>query len=116
MKNKLFFGFGILMLGIASCTSDKGEAPKPIVALTPCELVSYNTDISPIMATNCIGCHSSSFTGYDLTNYTGVKQKVDNGSLRLRVLETRDMPGYCVLPADDLQKIECWINNGAPNN
>src|ERR1044072_4607748 len=73
---------------IASCTYEKGEVPV-IAAEEQCDsTISYADDIAPLMMNYCVGCHVSGGTGSgDFTDYTGVKQKVDNGSLKNRVLD-----------------------------
>jgi hypothetical protein len=106
----------LVIAGISSCTYDKGEVPEPAVPINSCDLVSFSNDIYPLISANCIGCHNASFTANDLSNYAGVKAKVDNGSFRLRVLVIRDMPGYCTLPDSSIQQIECWLSSGAKNN
>ncbi|MBA3971488.1 MAG: hypothetical protein H0X46_04980 [Bacteroidetes bacterium] len=106
----------IAVIMLASCSNEKGEIPKKDFSPDECESVSYTLDIAPFVAANCAGCHSSSFTGYDLTTYTGVKAKADNGSFRNRVLVVKDMPGYCVISENDKKKIDCWLSNGAQNN
>lgn len=116
MKKIFITSVVTLILAITGCTSEKGEIPKPDFSPDDCESVSYASDIAPFIAANCIGCHNASFTGNDLTTYSGVKAKADNGSFRNRVLEIKDMPGYCVISESDRKKIDCWLSNGAKNN
>ena len=116
MRSRIISTFSFIVIAVVGCTFDKEEVAKPAPSLTPCELVSYTRNINPVIVSNCISCHNAGFAGYDLTTYEGVKQKVDNGTFRQRVLVTKDMPGYCTLPDSVVQNIECWLNNGAPNN
>lgn len=78
----------------------------------------YSSDIKPIIAANCIssGCHNAGSANGDLTTYNGLKAKVDNGSIDNRVIQQRTMPLSGSLAMDDLKKIKCWLNSGAPNN
>lgn len=106
-----------------SCTSDKGEVPKPITT------VSYQTDIKPIIQTYCNGqggqsCHvtpSNQGAPGDFSTYAGLKAKVDNGTIQSRVFNLKDMPptysnGPTALTAEDLETFKTWVNNGAPEN
>lgn len=79
---------------------------------------SYSSDIKPIIAANCLssGCHNAGSANGDLTTYTGLKAKADNGSLDNRVIQQRNMPPSGSLAIDDLKKIKCWLNSSAPNN
>src|SRR5688572_1202432 len=115
MRTKIISIFSSIVIAVVGCTSEKGEVPKPLQELTPCQQVSYAQHIAPVMAENCVSCHGPSFAGYDLSTYQGVKNKVDNGSFRNRVLIIKDMPGYCQLPDSVIQNISCWLDNGAPN-
>lgn len=105
-----------ILVTVISCTYDKGKILKPKSVLTNCDFVSYTNDVAPLLSTYCTSCHNSSFANYDLTTYSGVKQKVDNGSLRYRVFELKDMPGYCELTESELSIINCWVQKGAPDN
>jgi len=85
--------------------------------------MSFATDIFPIVQTNCAGggCHDAgtSAGGYNLTNYSGVKNSVDN----VRMLGTiKHQSGFSVMPPSsqltdcDIQRIETWITEGALDN
>lgn len=122
-----FSGFSLLLLVsscyLQSCTSDKGEVPKPIAT------VSYQSDIKPIIQTYCSGqggqsCHvtpSNQGAPGDFSTYAGLKEKVDNGTIQSRVFNLKDMPptysnGPTALTAEDLETFKSWVNNGAPEN
>jgi hypothetical protein len=81
---------------------------------------SYSNDIKPIIQVYCqnYGCHKSGDTNGDYTTYEGLKAKADNGTLNERVLRKKDMPRPDLrqMTLDDLRKIKCWLDNGAPNN
>jgi hypothetical protein len=114
--------FALGLIGLQSCTKDKTSMP---VAVGPCDSlsVSFQADIAPIMNTYCTfsSCHTYGSGMGDFTNYSGVKSKVDNGQFENRVLNLKDMPptyssGPKSINSDDLQKIKCWIDDGAPDN
>lgn len=100
---------------ISSCEYKKGQAPKPIevVVAGACDSVKYSVDIQPILNTYCTGCHSAS---PDFTNYVGTKLKVDDGTFKNRVITLKDMPLDGPLSQANLDKIQCWLDKGAPNN
>lgn len=109
---------------LQSCTSDKGELPKPVLS------APYQTAIKPIMVTYCYGqgtqtCHvspSSEGANGDFSTYAGLKAKVDNGTIQSRVINSGGgMPpsystGPTALSVDDLEKLKTWVNNGALDN
>jgi mono/diheme cytochrome c family protein len=102
---------------LASCTYDKGEIP---VKETECDsTISYADDIAPLMTDYCISCHTPGGPGAgDFTGYTELKQKADNGTLKNRVVDLKDMPqaGAPTLSEDQRSIINCWIKQGAPDN
>ena len=114
-----------IMLTFLSCTKDKSSSPE-IPSIDPCDTISflYQTDIFPIMNTYCSigGCHDGSGSAPgNSTKYTWLKTKVDNGEFEQRAIELKDMPPYGTpgpqsINEEDLQKIKCWIQNGALEN
>ncbi len=105
-------------LTITACTKDKVK-PAPIDS-TCTDTISFTNDILPIMQNNCTSCHNASNTsgGYDLSNYSGVTQNTGKvyGSI-LQDGSASSMPQGSNKIADSLiQKVNCWINQGAKNN
>ncbi len=107
----------LLVFLFAGACKKKDDDP---LANVDCSQVAsaYNANIKPITSGNCVssGCHNAGSANGDFTTYAGLKAKADNGSLNKRVLEAKSMPPSGPLPIDDLKKIKCWLNNGAPNN
>lgn len=118
MKKVLFFTILSFIL-FFSCTKDVGK-----LAINPyanCDTMSYTNDIAPIISANCSttpGCHITGFTNGDFTSYGGIIPKIQSGAFFNRVLgPSRDMPDGGPVLADSLvQKLQCWINQGYPNN
>lgn len=111
------------VLFVLSCTKDVGKNPdlitKPAVGV--CDSIKYAKDIQPIMIGNCAtpGCHVAGGTGPgDFTTYAGVFSKVSNGTFKARVIDGTPgfMPSSGRLPAAEIEKIQCWLGAGAPNN
>ncbi|MBS1915396.1 MAG: hypothetical protein JST87_03905 [Bacteroidetes bacterium] len=84
--------------------------------------VTYANSITPILQSNCTGCHSggSPSGGVDLTTYANVLIQINNGKLWGDVSHASGynaMPvGGASLSACDLNIINNWIKKGAPNN
>ena len=84
--------------------------------------MSFSTDINPVLASNCVGCHSGNTPadGIDLSNYSNVKIQVDNGKLMGSIAHET---GFLPMPKDvakldncSIAKLNGWITIGAPNN
>ncbi|MGZ5286470.1 MAG: c-type cytochrome domain-containing protein [Flavisolibacter sp.] len=84
--------------------------------------VSYSGMIKNIISLKCQGCHStaSASGGIDLSNYAGVKTRVNDGSLWGSINHT---PGYTAMPQNgnklsvcELNQIKKWMDADAPNN
>lgn len=102
---------------VYSCKKQKSE-PVPVV---PCDnaTMTWSLKVNSIITTNCAtsGCHVPGGRGNgDFTSYSGVKSKVDNGSMMDRVVVKKDMPQGGLLPDYERRVIECWISSGAPQN
>tara|TARA_B100000965_G_C19537152_1_gene733907 strand:- start:795 stop:1136 length:342 start_codon:yes stop_codon:yes gene_type:complete len=84
--------------------------------------VSFRQSIQPLLQANCnfSNCHAAGAPPNQgvFTNYAGVKQKVDNGSFKRKVIDPpREMPkNRSPLPESDIDKLKAWLNAGAPNN
>jgi len=86
-----------------------------------CDDVTYTKNVKPLMKTECAiaGCHVPGGSNpTDLDTYAGVKAIADNGHLKKRMMDGNPsfMPPAGKLPASTLSSIQCWLDNGAPNN
>ena len=120
MKFKIFsvLFFSLLIL---SCSYDKEENLFPN---NNCDTtnVAYSKDISSYLNRLCVGCHNAAApsAGIVLDTYTEVKKYADNGRLLGSV---RHDDGFKAMPQSmpkspkcDIDKLEAWIADGAPNN
>lgn len=108
----------LLIFGLSACYYDSEEE---LYGGLPCDPVnvSFSKDIMPLIQTECAlsGCHIQGGLGTGIfSNYQNVKAKVDNGSLKNRVIVQRDMPPSSPLSDCQIAHIEAWINEGALNN
>ena len=84
--------------------------------------VRFSTTIDPIIQTNCAipGCHVPGVPERsDLSTYDGVYAQVINGNLLQAIKQTGPiaaMPLNGKLSDCDINRIQIWINAGAPQN
>ncbi len=126
MKKTVFVILAISpVLFFNSCTKDLGKNPALVSSVNTntviCDSIKYSTAIQAIINNSCAtpGCHVPGGTGTgDFTSYAGVFAKVSSGSFKARVIDGTPgfMPASGRLPDVDIQKIQCWLNAGAPNN
>jgi len=120
-KYKVGCFYILILLGFSSCTKEVGKNPEliPVKSSSSCDTVKFAAHILPIIQNNCLNCHSGFGPGNgNLTSYAGIKDKVDNGSFKARVIDLlpTPMPQSGALPAQQIALIKCWLENGAPNN
>ena len=118
----------ILSTGLISCMIFSGcyyDKSELLYPQAPCDktVFNYSTAIVPIINAQCNSCHAgaaSSGGGVPLDSYAAVKTYVDNGKL---LGDVQQASGFNAMPKgspkmDDcsINKIQAWINAGAPNN
>lgn len=121
IKIKNQFIFILFAFSLCACTKEIGKNLDliPSSPVSSCDTVKFAAHILPIINSNCLSCHSGSGPGNgNFTSYSGIKQKVDNGSFKARVVDLlpTPMPQGGALPAQQIALIKCWLDNGAPNN
>ena len=111
----------ILIICISGCYYDVEEEIYPTIECNT-DNVTYSEVVFGIISTNCYTCHSAAanFGNVTLEGYSALKTYVDSGQL-LGVI--RHESGYSPMPknqpqlvACDIEKIENWVADGAPNN
>ena len=120
----VFAGIG---LAVQSDVDDAGRAAT--VAPDAHIEVSFSTDVMPILERHCWECHSeaSAELGLKLDTYEAVMAGSDYGtvievgdadaSLLVDMIASGDMPdGGDAVPAEELEVIKAWVNEGALNN
>lgn len=100
-------------------------APNGINCTTNCDSnsFSFSKNISGIISTNCVGCHSAPNPsgGVNLNGYDAVKSVAQSGALLHALKGTNGfslMPPYPTNPLSDCQitQVKKWIDNGAKND
>lgn len=98
--------FGVLL---ASCTQDEVTE----TAASDCnENFTYDNDVQPIIMNNCAtsGCHDGTQPPL-LTNFTLVE--ASKSRVKARAIDLKTMPPSGPLTDSEIQKISCWIEQGA---
>lgn len=111
-NTKRTFSSGALLtlaicMGIGITFSCK-KAAKKVTPVCDGTNATYTNTVKSIVDGNCISCHS----GY--SSYTGLSTITTNGKFTQHVLSSQDMPQAGPLSADQLNKLQCWVNNGYP--
>ena len=112
-KSKLLvFMFFIALVAVVSCKDDEGNND------LDCSTVKFSTDIAPIVASKCAtsGCHDAGSIVGDYTTYDGLEVKAKNGVMEQEVITDKTMPKTGSLTQEELNKFQCWFDDGAPNN
>jgi hypothetical protein len=116
MKKILIY---IVLLSSVSCSKTKGSS-KSFTASDCTSTISYKSDIQPIMNSYCTSCHQpgNAKGGYELTTYSGVTSNTSKVlASMLHNGGAKPMPEDADQLSDDLlNKMYCWVNDGAKNN
>ena len=121
-KLRLLYFIAPLFL-LSSCYYDnKEDLYQYTDTICDFNLVSYTTDIIPIMQAHCFSCHdqANNLGNVNLEGYPNIKIYVDDNSLYGSVVHE---PIYSIMPPSgqkipscDIDKIKAWIDSGAPEN
>jgi hypothetical protein len=111
-----------LIIGLTGCYYDVEEVLYPEEEGCFKDTVSYSSEIEPIISGKCYACHSigSTISTIILEGYDNIKRYAEDGRLYGAVSHSvgfSPMPqGGAMLPECELEKINVWVQNGAPNN
>ncbi|OSZ79092.1 hypothetical protein CAP35_12825 [Chitinophagaceae bacterium IBVUCB1] len=123
MKKLMILFFGVMAL--SGCYYDKENELYPSPTGGGCDTTTstFSSNVLPVMQQKCAtsGCHATTLpTGYNLSNYEGVKTAVTEGKLLGSI---RHQSGFSAMPKgsaklDDcsINKIARWVNLGMLNN
>ncbi|MBK9448428.1 MAG: hypothetical protein IPN95_03230 [Bacteroidetes bacterium] len=86
----------------------------------PCDGSSpvWNGEVFEIVAATCLGssCHGSGSSRGDFNSYAGIEPYLLDNSFEISVLQNRTMPQNGTLPDSSLAALQCWLENGFPEN
>lgn len=120
MRNVYFIALTWALAIFAACRKEEPRTkPAPDPKDPGCN-PTYVSDIKRIAEARCAisGCHDgiSGIAGFK--EYAPLKERVDNGKVRSYALELKIMPpaGKPQLTGEEKKLLECWLDNGAPEN
>lgn len=111
----------VALLSSSGCYYDVEEEIYPVIDCDT-QNVTYSGTIQPILAGNCLLCHSAAVntSGVTLEGYNSLMTYINNGRLLGAIKHQPGFPampqGAAQLPECDIKKIEQWITDGALNN
>jgi len=112
----------LVVMTLISCS--KEEEPIVVPPSNNCDTVemSFQNDVTPILRTNCFGCHSTSaaFGNIILDNYDEVAKVISAGRFLGSI---KHESGFSPMPQNaaqlsdcNIDKISAWVEDGSPNN
>ena len=116
MKKTLLF-LTCCTFGIVACNKEPNttEPEQPATCHA-----TYVADIKTIVNTKCAisGCHDGNSGIIGFNTYIPLKERADNGRIKSYVIELKIMPPSTAkqLTDDEKKLIQCWLDNGAPEN
>jgi hypothetical protein len=102
-----FFLLFSVVIFTAGC---KKESKKKLTPVCDGTAATYNSTVKAIINGNCLGCHSG------FSTYNGLSSVTANGQFKQHILIDQDMPKDGSLTQDQLNKIQCWVEAGYPEN
>ncbi|MES2558228.1 MAG: hypothetical protein V4590_00700 [Bacteroidota bacterium] len=118
--NKIYLtliGFTLL----TGCYYDNEEELYPnattsTTSTTATTVVSYASDIQPMIAANCAssGCHMAGAQIPDLSDYAKLTNNI--ARVKVRAIDEKSMPAAAPLSNANIAKLQSWIDAGTPNN
>jgi len=119
-----------ILAALSGCYNRKADKLYPTPPATVCDtsgVISYATDITPIIIAHCYndgsnGCHDrlgAGVSGYNYTTYAGLVVNASDGNLLNDLLRgvPHMMPKNGVpLATCDIEKIVKWVHEGYPDN
>ena len=125
MKKLNFAIIGFALIGgmFFSCkktTTTPTTPTTPTIPTTPTtsdttKVISYKTDIAPLMSQECTSCHNNSITsgGVNLSSYANVSKYASSS---LSAINSGYMPPSGKWSADQITIFSKWISQGKLNN
>lgn len=112
----------LLFISMLSCKYEKNVSPEPACQAESLTIVSYQTNIKPILVNNCNSCHNNAnhSGGVKLENFNDVKFWASSGILYDQIISVNglipQMPKGGRLSDCEVKLIQAWINQGTLEN
>ena len=108
---KYFYLLFLSSIGFQACTKEK------VSQGIGCENeVSFSQEVLPLINQHCTGCHTNS-NGYNLVDHASIAANADAivGAMRANGFQLMPQGGPS-LEDYQIKLVECWIEQGKPNN
>ena len=111
MNVKIIYPVALVLLLCNACKKEEDLTPT-CDGGTP----TYDANIAGIINSTCTStaCHGAGSSRGDWTSYATLKPVLDNGNFTNRILTKQDMPKGTTLSQDELNLMQCWMENGFP--
>ncbi len=103
---KIAISFILIGLVVLSCKKNNSKVTPVCDGSSP----TYQSYVKAILSSNCVSCHS------DMSTYSSLSSYLNNGSFKKEVLDKQSMPQSGALDESILNKLQCWVENGFPEN
>ncbi len=99
-----------VILVCISCSKDQTEPPLPCL-----DNPSFDLEIKSIFLNNCSGCHQTgnATSGIILEDFSSINSNLSHS---MEEIINGTMPLSGPLDSTLISSLNCWIENGAPNN
>lgn len=105
------------VLYLGSCTDDQVDMGDMVELDCDAENFVYTNDLSAIIEAKCQNCHVTGGQSFPLTTYTELKVYLDNGLFETEVFSpTSRMDDWGNLTAEEIAQLQCWYDDGYPEN
>jgi hypothetical protein len=113
--NKIIFSLTIVIAAAIIFNACKKDNYKPVCDGSN---LTYNSGISAIISSSCLSssCHGAGSSNPNFTTYALLHPYLTNGKFKTKVIDEKSMPKTGKLSNDQLNKIECWVENNYPEN
>jgi len=123
MKKLFLFGGMLAVWALFSlpsaCTYNNEEDLYGPVETCDTVGMRYSVEIRQILENNCYSCHTvaNNISGYPFEDFETLHDYAVSGTLVARINDTvKPMPESGLMSLCNRQKIEAWVNAGAPDN
>lgn len=122
VKKGIILWIILIVLPITSSQSCVNNSEEDLYGIKPCDTanVTWESKIRAIMQQNCVKCHGPNFAAKQVRHDTYQSEMIVVKDGRLRGV-VNHLPGYSKMPKDkgklpdcELNLINIWLDNGAP--
>lgn len=108
MRNTIVTIAALALITMAGCRKDEEKLEPTCDGSNP----TYNGQVKSILDSRCASgnCHPN------FDNYDGLSSALQSGAFKREVLIRQTMPEGSPLTQQQLNTIQCWVDNGFPEN